>query len=387
MNTSWWRSLEELDKDQKAFILLAPEGKHLLVGPPGSGKTNLLLLRAQYLAGRGEKNVLILTFTKTLTDFIQSGIATKGLIKADQIRTYHSWASEHIMEHLGERIVTKGAEFDEEVRSTVVSKILAANDKAPSKQIYSAIFVDEAQDLTSAELEALLVLSDKVCICGDGNQGIYRRNGLEIAEKLGLQQHSLKRHYRIGQKIARIADRLIPPEHEELSLEATSNYNPKVQGDSIATMTECASRDEQFALMLEKIRIQLLAYNEDTIGVICGARETLSELRARFDKTELADLVHVHKVDKNATFNSERRIHVMTIHGSKGTEFRAVHMYGVEELEPFPQRRTRLAYTAVTRAKTSLNAYRTGPTSHALENAFSEPTSFQIDELFSNGEK
>ena len=46
MNKSWWKSKDELDNDQKAFIRLAPQGKHLLVGPPGSGKTNLLLLRA-----------------------------------------------------------------------------------------------------------------------------------------------------------------------------------------------------------------------------------------------------------------------------------------------------------------------------------------------------
>lgn len=161
MNTSWWRTLDELDDDQKAFILLPPNGKHLLVGPPGSGKTNLLLLRAQYMAGRGDKNVLILTYTNTLTDFIQSGIGTKGLLSANQIRTYHSWAGEHVLQHLGIRAVPKGVEYDDTVRAQVLEKVIEANTHVPTKNLYSAIFVDEAQDLTAGELEALLSLSDK----------------------------------------------------------------------------------------------------------------------------------------------------------------------------------------------------------------------------------
>ena len=68
MKSSWWRSKSELDADQAAFIKLPPYGRYSLIGPPGSGKTNLLLLRAQYIAGVGEKNVLVLTFTKALAE-------------------------------------------------------------------------------------------------------------------------------------------------------------------------------------------------------------------------------------------------------------------------------------------------------------------------------
>lgn len=387
MNTSWWRSLEELDDDQKAFILLPAHGKHLLIGPPGSGKTNLLLLRAQYMAGKGEKNILFLTYTNALTDFIQSGVGTKGLINANQIRTYHSWACEHVLQHLGIRPVPKGVDFDDTVRAELLEKVIEANSHVPSKNLYSAIFVDEAQDLTARELEALLSLSDKICICGDGRQGIYRRDGLDVAEKLGLQRHTLTRHFRIGQKVARVADRLLSPEEGMPSLEETSNYNPKTQGDSTAKMHSCASRDEQFSKMLGLIRVQLDAFKGDTIGIFCGKKDSLAELRERFNATDLADSVCVHKLDENASFNGGKLIHILTIHGAKGTEFRAVHLYGTEELAHYPLNRSRLAYTAITRAKTSLNAYRTGSTSPQLENAFSEPAHFELADLFNEGKE
>lgn len=381
MNKTWFRSVKELDDDQKAFIKLPPHGRHSLTGPPGSGKTNLLLLRAEFLAGSGEKNVLIVTYTRALADFIRTGIGASGLISPQQIKTYHSWATDHIFQNLGQRAVEKDANFDEKVREEILALVQDANSKLPTPKLYSAIFVDEAQDLTCAELEALLSLSDNVCICGDARQGIYQRNGLEVATKMGLQQHTLKRHFRIGQRVAKVADRLMPPPNGQSGLEATSNYNPREQGESSAKLHPCDSRDEQFAKMLALIRIQLDAFAGDTIGVFCGAKDTRKELRERFDATELADKVAVHGVDVDSSFMGGRPIHVITIHGAKGTEFRAVHMYATEELANFPLNRSRLGFTAITRAKTALNAYRTGDTNRSLENAFSEPKHFDLEDL------
>ena len=232
MRTSWWRSKSELDADQTAFIKLPSHGRYSLIGPPRSGKTNLLLLRAQYIAGTGEKNVLVITYTKALADFIRTGISTAGLISPNQIMTYHSWAASHILLHLGKKVLEKGSEFDDAARANALSMVVEANKKIPTKKLYSAIFVDEAQDLTFEELSALLSLSDNICICGDANQGIYERDGLTAVEKLGLTPHTLKRHFRIGQKIARVADRLIAPEDGNENLESTSTGRIKCENAS-----------------------------------------------------------------------------------------------------------------------------------------------------------
>ena len=382
MNTSWWRKKEELDHDQKAFIRLPASGKHALTGPPGSGKTNLLLLRAQFFAGLGEKNTLVITYTNALADFIRTGIGSKGLILPDQIKTYHSWAFDHVRQYLGTSAIPKDMKFDESTRAKVLEMVVSANSKLKSKALFSGIFVDEAQDLSRDELEALLTLSENVCICGDANQGVFFQDGLDVASKLGLTPHVLSNHYRIGHAIARVADRLMPPEHKKDSLENTSGYNVKTQGTSSAEMDEFASRDEQFDKMVERIRVQLDAFAGDSIGIICGKKETLSELRQRFDKTDLKTQVVIHGLDADASFAGAERIHVLTIHAAKGAEFRAVHLFGAEDLRNYPLNRTKLGFTAVTRAKTALNTYRTGPTNRGLENAFSKPALCEIDDLF-----
>jgi hypothetical protein len=45
MESSWWTDPKELDNDQKKVVALSTAEDHVVVGPPGCGKTNLLLLR------------------------------------------------------------------------------------------------------------------------------------------------------------------------------------------------------------------------------------------------------------------------------------------------------------------------------------------------------
>jgi len=225
-------------------------------------------------------------------------------------------------------------------------------------------------------------LSDNVCICGDVRQGLYDRDGMRATKRLGLKKHTLTAHYRIGQRIAQVADRLMPPKDCNPTLEATCNYDPKVQGKSTADMHECASRDEQFDKMLTLIRVQLDAFKDDMIGIFCGRTKTLGDLRQRFDATDLKSKVCVHGVDQNASFEGQHPIHVLTIHSAKGTEFRAVHLYGTEDLHHFPLNRREIGFTAITRAKTALNAFRTGDTNKPLENAFAQPRNMDLNDLF-----
>lgn len=382
MDTSWWVSKEELDEAQQAFIKLPAHGKYQLEGPAGSGKTNLLLLRAQFVAGKGEKNVLVITYTKSLCAFMRSGLVGTGLIEPDQVRTFHSWAYWHIRRYLKIELLEKGADFDEAARLKTVGLLREASKKLPTAKPFSSIFVDEVQDLTVEELECLLTLTDNVCVCGDLKQGIYQRNGLAIGDIMGLERHTLSRHYRIGQRIAQVADRLLPPPSSAESLEATSNYNAKKSGTSSAELHRCADRDEQFQKMCEILAVQLVAFHGDRIGIFCGKRNTASEVLERFQGTEFEGQVCIHEGDSDG-FSSGSPIHLMTMSSSKGVEFRAVHLFGIEELHSHsPLSRPTLAYTAITRAKTALHAYCTGKTNPELESAFAEPRHIELDDLF-----
>lgn len=381
MNSNWWRSKREMDQAQKDFISLPLEGRYLLSGPPGSGKTNLLLLRAEVMVGSGEKDILFITYTRSLADFIRSGAVAKGFVKSEQIKTFHSWLAEYVNSNLGNSVKWKDGDFDDEARIEALQQLKAANEVRHSEKMYSAIFVDEAQDLSVDELSALLELSDKVCVCGDDRQGIYNQDGMNAANSLDLEVHCLTRHFRIGQEIAKIADKLMPPMKGGVSLESTCNYDPTIQGTSSAELHPAEDRSDQLERMRGLIEVQLDAFPGEAVGIFCPRQEDRLEVKRYLEGTVLNEKLCTHGVDADATFSGGAVIHVMTLHASKGTEFRCVHIFGAEGLAKFPLNRTKLIYTGVTRAKTALHVYRSGDTTPKVEGAFAKPVLFSLDNL------
>src|SRR5690349_13027729 len=98
MNDTWWVKLGQLDDDQKRIIPLALNEDHLVVGPPGSGKTNLLLLRANYVVRAGQPNILLLVFTRTLQEFLATGAAQYAFAPS-RIKTTRKWALQFLRQH------------------------------------------------------------------------------------------------------------------------------------------------------------------------------------------------------------------------------------------------------------------------------------------------
>ncbi|WP_082148818.1 UvrD-helicase domain-containing protein [Pseudomonas helleri] len=131
MNTNWWKQKKQMDQLQRDFIDLPVGGRYFLSGPPGSGKTNMLLLRAEVTIGSGERDILFITYTRSLADFIRSGSVSRGLIEPNQIKTFHSWAYDHVLTHLNERLVSKESDFDEDVREQALKQLIEANKRRP----------------------------------------------------------------------------------------------------------------------------------------------------------------------------------------------------------------------------------------------------------------
>jgi superfamily I DNA and RNA helicase len=56
------------------------------------------------------------------------------------------------------------------------------------------------------------------------------------------------------------------------------------------------------------------------------------------------------------SFDAEKRVVITTIHGAKGLEFRALHLLAMDNITKFKTQKN-MAFTAVSRAKTSLTIY------------------------------
>lgn len=375
MKGSWWTTIEQMDADQRAFVRIGENGQHLLVGPPGCGKTNLLVMRARYIYGLGLKNVLFLTFTRSLADFIRAGVASKkGLLDPEQIQTFSNWALKHIATYAPEQMpkIDRSASFQTR-RQQVMEALAVANTRIEGVNLYDAVLVDEVQDLHLDEIQALMRVSKRITVAGDAKQMVFESGGsIDKLEALGFHKTKLRFHYRIGSTIADVADKALEPADPANRLRANCNYREDEQ-QSRARLTEFPSREEQFATMHKSIARQLRTYPNEGIGVIVPRTFLLQELKAQFAAADpLQGGVAFHDLeDEEHSFSSSKNVHVISLKSSKGAEFRAVHLYGLEELK-YPQVRRELIFTAVTRAKTSLDGYYTGKVLNSVASAFAQ---------------
>ena len=354
MEGSWWKSRNDLDDQQEAIITLPQDGRYIVTGPPGCGKTNLLVLRAVYLARAGFQNLKLLTFGKALNSFIRTGVVGKGL-DPSQVDRHVKWGRAFAVEHKPAAKETIDAITNLNAKRTAIASEcrFIQEQLGPGAKPHQVILVDEVQDLFAEELDVIVGASDRLMLAGDTKQRVFRNgNGVSRAAELGFKEHKLTTHYRIGHAIAKVADRIFEPAHPSQSLNATCNYDES-KLESSAELIEVDDRAEQFKRMTTKLRNQLKAYPKEFIGVLVAKTTAIADLRSRFDGSDLSDFVVYHDETVDG-FSGDGRIHVMTIASAKGSEFRAVHLYAAEDTSSVQDNQS-FWYTAVTRAKYSLH--------------------------------
>ena len=140
------------------------------------------------------------------------------------------------------------------------------------------------------------------------------------------------------------------------SLSATSNYD-EVANPSRVDHNRCNDLTAQINLVFSKLDAQLKAYPGELIGIVCPKREEVEFVWDKIQDSKYANrAVKLITGDDFGGLSDETLIYVCTIHAIKGLEVRSLHMLACESLKKFGHNRN-MAYTAVTRAKTSLSVY------------------------------
>src|SRR5207247_1446657 len=132
--------------EQKKIISLPLHTNYLVLGPPGSGKTNLLLLRANYFARAGHPNILLLVFTRLLREFIVTG-GVQYAFDTSKVKTHTKWQLSLLFEYGVKLKIDPDDEADfEKHRAELNSEISALIKRKKLHGLYDAVLLDEAQD-------------------------------------------------------------------------------------------------------------------------------------------------------------------------------------------------------------------------------------------------
>ncbi len=369
MGTTFWISSKDMDLEQKQAVeKVGQDISFLLKGPAGSGKSNILLLRAKWFTLKNCDNYKIILFTSSLKDFFVEGSIQYGL-NPENVITQISFFKSILREY------NVNFEFQDDFetnRKLLADKVLELITKNQISDEYLwAILVDEAQDYTATEIEIFRRLTKRLILAADTRQNIYK-NTLNVneLEKYVEKTIELKYHYRSGIQLCKVADAILDKATYE-KMEMDSQYAEDRMPSSV-TKNELPNFEGQMNQIIDNISSQLILYPEEKIGVLFPKREQVELFNDCIQHSKIKDKLEYIRVD--------------TLHGGKGWEFRVVHIAGCEKLSRMGSIQKRLIYTGILRGKTSASIYYTGYMPGYLSNALSiiEPPASNpsIDELF-----
>jgi superfamily I DNA/RNA helicase len=377
----WWIDPAELNDEQRGALTLPEDESHLVTGPPGSGKTNLLVLRATQIIRGGKPNLKLLVFNRTLEEFIANN-PTPYALPRENIKTFRRWEMELIHQLGG--TPSKSTSFHES-RLEDCRNLRSLCESQKIWHVHDLILLDEVQDYLDEEIELVLRLGKTIFAAGDDRQSIYSTTTPMAILEDHCNLHSLSFHYRNGRKICELADQIGKSWTDYIPLCDHSQYNEKDNPSKVQSF-RCRDIEEQGKQIVQSLRTQLTAFPGEMLGVMCPLRDDLEVVRAAFTGTDLAPHVVYQNSDEGyLPFGSATRICLCTLHSAKGLEFRAAHLAGTDGFRKFRDRQRKMAYTAVTRAKTSLTVYDCGSPPAFIEGALAALAPHRkpkIDDLF-----
>ena len=192
---------EELSTEQDSILRLPANGRYLIKGAPGTGKTVMTLLRAASLRKRS-KPVLYILHYKVLGRYCQQLV--KGPL---DIQSYHSWFCRHFRITYEQEVPEKSP-FDYDWKA-VEDICWKKNPEGPRKDSETHVIIDEGQDMPEGFYKYIDLHFDNILVAADENQQISKEGSgvtfKDVIHSLNINESNvfeLTRNYRNTREIA-----------------------------------------------------------------------------------------------------------------------------------------------------------------------------------------
>lgn len=365
--------LQVMDLQQEQVARNLGEGHRVIHGAAGSGKTMILIYRAQFLAAAASpgKPILVLCFNRTLADRIDHQLRMRGVDERVLVRTFHAWCQDLVRSYqLDLPQGLKGdAHFD--ALAGVVERAVDTG-RVPGSQ-YLALLIDEGHDFQDSWLRiaARMVMPDtkSLLVLYDDAQSIYQtRRGKFNFASVGIEARGrtsiLRLNYRNTTEVLALAmqcaQRLLAGRDPEAGAEAEDDdamrlVQPATAGrrGPMPVLVRAADAADEAQLLLERIEASVAAgVPENEIAVLCRSRAQMRAIEAAL----LRARVPMQSMNALAfkRFDWRRNsVKLLTLHSAKGLEFRQVFVAGLQALPMKGESEAealRLLYVAMTRA-------------------------------------
>jgi len=362
--------MQVMDLTQEQVARTLGDGHRVIHGAAGSGKTMILIFRAQQLAtaARADRPVLVLCFNRALAQRIDGMLHSRGVDpQCVVVRTFHAWCQDMVNAYQLDRPQAQGEAYYEALAATVQRAM--ERGLVPAGQ-YTALLIDEAHDfqdtwlhmaaqLVSPRTNSLLVLYDdaqsiyqpkrrkfnfaSVGIDARGRTSVLWLNYRNTAEVLALAMHC--------------AAGLVREKSE--SDEALQTVQPTTagrRGPLPVLLLAQNGREEAQWIATRIAEAVAQGRSPGDIVVLCRIKKHMDTIAPAIVRAGVRVQSQNGANFRNFDWTAPS-VKLMTLHSSKGLEFPCVFIAGLDCM-PYrdtpPDEELRVLYVGMTRATEQL---------------------------------
>ena len=367
------REVAALDEAQARLALQLKPGHQIIKGPPGSGKTLLLVHRCCQLRRFQPKikRILLVCFNIALVSYLKRLLQEKAIGAGNggiQVRHFFEVCSQVLGEPV--RFENEDSDYYDLVAQETLDRLKAGEGRV---EPFDAILVDEGQDFGDNMLRVVLALlkpGGDFVLSLDSYQDLYMRrpSWKSVGIKAGGRTHYLNRVYRNTKAIFDFTQRFIGQEPKVNRQLALLPEGVSLQGGAPEFLKFHDTRElENFLLKDLKECVQRGEYKRSETGIIYDDK-VYGPDRFSYDNRALPmrllrslegagipiTWVSQDVRSKEMYDMTTDRVSLISIHSSKGLDFDLVYLMGIDHIHTTEQRRQNLVslvYVAMTRAK------------------------------------
>jgi hypothetical protein len=370
------KEVTALDEAQARLALLLGPGHQIIKGPPGCGKTLVLVHRCCQLRRYQPKirKILLVCFNIALVSYLKRLIQERAIGTGEggiQVCHFFDLCSRVLGETV--RFENESAEYYELVTQETLDRIAAGKSHV---EPFDAVLVDEGQDFDDLMLRVVLALlkpGGDFVLSLDSYQDLYMRrpSWKSAGIKAGGRAHYLKRVYRNTKAIFDFTQRFIGERPREKGQLALLPEGISFEGEAPEILKfENAGEVERFLIEDLKACVQGGQYKRSETAILYDDK-VYGPDRFSYDNRALpmrllrslegagipSTWVSQDVRSKEMYDVTTDRVSLISIHSSKGLDFDLVYLVGLDHIhrtEETRQNLVPLVYVAMTRAKCRL---------------------------------
>jgi rhodanese-related sulfurtransferase len=357
--------MQVMDLTQEQTARTLGEGHRVIHGAAGSGKTMILIFRAQQLAAaaRADQPILVLCYNRALSQRIDAMLRERGVDERVVVRTFHAWCQDMLKAYQLDKPRATGDAYFEEL-ATIVQRALDTG-LVPSGQ-YTALLIDEAHDFQDAwlQMSAKLVTpaTNSLLVLYDDAQSIYqhKRRKFNFA-KLGIKAVGTTSIFRLNYRnTAEVLALAMQCAQGIVSEKAGTDddmqtVRPTTAGrrGPMPTLITAAHGLQEAELIAERIAAAIADGNSPgDIAVLCRIKKHMDLIEQAITQRHVG-CQSMNGVGFKAFDWTAPSVKLITLHSAKGLEFPLVFISGLDCMpwmgEPLEEE-LRLLYVGMTRA-------------------------------------